>query len=273
MRDMKKIKHCVLTIAGSDSSGGAGIQADIKTISATGCYAASVITALTAQNTLGVQAIQEVTTQFVQQQLESVLCDLNVKAVKIGMLHNANIILAVSSALKKFRPRHVVFDPVMVSKNGCQLLDPVMIPLLITDIFPQVTLITPNLMEAELLMNIKINSSAEQEHVAVKMGNQFKVNVLIKGGHLSGPQASDVLYLYADQKCHWFHSARIHSLNTHGTGCSLSSAISSYLAKGYCIKDAIGRAKKYLTNAIESGKEMKIGKGFGPVDHFYFLES
>jgi len=270
---MKKIKHCVLTIAGSDSSGGAGIQADVKTISATGCYAASVITALTAQNTLGVQAIQEISSHFVQQQLESVLSDLNIKAVKIGMLHQANIILAVSSALKKFKPRHVVFDPVMVSKNGCQLIDPDAIPLLIDIIFPEVTLITPNLMEAELLLNVKINNSSEQESAAIRMGNQFKINVLIKGGHLHGHLSSDVLYLYADKQCHWFHAERIHSRNTHGTGCSLSSAISSYLAKDYSIKDAVDYAKKYLTKAIESGKALQIGQGYGPVDHFYFLEN
>ncbi|MFZ2315837.1 MAG: bifunctional hydroxymethylpyrimidine kinase/phosphomethylpyrimidine kinase [Gammaproteobacteria bacterium] len=270
---MKEDKPCVLTIAGSDSSGGAGIQADIKTISATGCYAASVITALTAQNTLGVQAIHEIPPEFVKQQLESVFTDLNIKAVKIGMLHNEKIISVVSSALQKFKPSCVVLDPVMTSKNGCNLIDPRTIPILKEMIFPYVTLITPNLIEAELLYHRKIDTSSEQESAAIKMGIQFKVNVLIKGGHLSGQQSSDVLYLYQNKRWHWFHAQRIYSQNTHGTGCSLSSAITSYLAKGFLLKDAIDYAKKYLTKAIESGATLQIGHGCGPVDHFYFLEN
>jgi hydroxymethylpyrimidine/phosphomethylpyrimidine kinase len=270
---MKKDKQCVLTIAGSDSSGGAGIQADIKTISATGCYAASVITALTAQNTLGVQAIHEIPPEFVKQQLESVFSDLNIKAVKIGMLHNEKIISVVSSALQKFKPSFVVLDPVMMSKNGCELIDPSTIPILKEILFPYVTLITPNLIEAELLLHIKINTSSEQELAAIEMGTQFEVNVLIKGGHFGGQQSSDVLYLYKNKLCHWFHAQRIHSQNTHGTGCSLSSAIASYLAKGCLLKDAIDYAKKYLTKAIEFGATLQIGHGCGPVDHFYFLEN
>jgi hydroxymethylpyrimidine/phosphomethylpyrimidine kinase len=270
---MIKTKPCVLTIAGSDSSGGAGIQADIKVISATGCYAASVITALTAQNTLGVQAIHDITPDFVQQQLDSVFNDLKIRSVKIGMLHNAKIIAVVSSALQKFKPNYVVLDPVMTSKNGCELIDPHTIPLLREMIFPYVTLITPNLIEAELLLDIKIHTSSEQELAAIKLGNQFKVNVLIKGGHLDGQQASDVLYLYESTACYWYHADRIDSKNTHGTGCSLSSAIASYLAKNYSLKDAIDHAKKYLTKAIEFGTTLQIGRGCGPVDHFYFLET
>lgn len=270
---MKKDKPCVLTIAGSDSSGGAGIQADIKTISATGCYAASVITALTAQNTLGVQSIHEISSEFVQQQLNSVFSDLKIKAVKIGMLHNEKIILAISSALQQFKPSYVVLDPVMMSKNGCALIDPTTIPVLKEKLFPYVTLITPNLIEAELLLGIKIHTASEQELAAVQLGNQFKVNVLIKGGHLDGQQSSDVLYLYENKLCYWFHANRIDSQNTHGTGCSLSSAIAAYLAKDYSLKDAIDHAKKYLTKAIEFGVALQIGHGCGPVDHFYFLET
>lgn len=268
---MKKDKQCILTIAGSDPSGGAGMQADIKTISAIGCYAASVITALTAQNTLGVQAIYEITPEFVEQQLESIFSDLHIKAVKIGMLHNANIISVVSSALQKFKPSLVVLDPVMMSKNGCELIDIDTIPILEEMIFPYVTLITPNIMEAELLLRIKINTTVEQESAAIKMGNQFNVNVLIKGGHLSSEQSSDVLYLHEKKLCYWFHAKRIYSKNTHGTGCSLSSAIASYLAKGCSLKDAVDYGKKYLTQAIESGATLQIGQGCGPVDHFYFL--
>lgn len=270
---MKKNKPCVLTIAGSDSSGGAGIQADIKTISATGCYAASVITALTAQNTLGVQAIHEISPEFVKLQLASVFNDLNIKAVKIGMLHNEKNISVVSAALQKFKPRFVVLDPVMMAKNGCKLIDSDTISSLATILFPYVTLITPNLVEAELLLHIKINTPSEQESAAIKMGNQFKINVLIKGGHFNGQQSSDVLYLYENSQCHWFHAKRIHSQNTHGTGCSLSSAIASYLAKNISLKDAIDCAKRYLTKAIESATTLQVGHGCGPIDHFYFLKS
>jgi len=269
MKNKNNYKKSVLTIAGSDSSGGAGIQADIKSISATGCYAASVITALTAQNTLGVQAISEVTPEFVEQQLESVLSDLAIVAVKIGMLHNAKIITVVASALQKFKPRFVVLDPVMLSKNNCELLDVKTLPVLIEKIFPLVTLITPNLMEAELLLNIKIKTSLEQESAAIKMGNQFRVNVLIKGGHLSGEQSSDVLYLYENSQCYWFNSKRIDSRNTHGTGCSLSSAIASYLAREYSLIEAVELAKKYVTQAIIAGATLKVGSGYGPLDHFF----
>ncbi len=265
-------KPCVLTIAGSDSSGGAGIQADIKTISAMGCYAASVITALTAQNTLGVQAIQQVPADFIDEQLQSVFNDLNIQAVKIGMLHHEKNILVVSSVLQNFKPEYVVLDPVMLSKNGCELIDTAIIPLLEEKIFPFVTLITPNLPEAEFLLGIKINTALEQASAAKILGDRFKVNVLIKGGHLDGEQSSDVLYLFENNFYQWFHAERIHSHNTHGTGCTLSSAIASNLAKGSLLIDAIDSAKKYLTQAIQSGSTQKIGHGCGPVDHFYFLE-
>ena len=270
---MKKDKQCVLTIAGSDSSGGAGIQADIKAISATGCYAASVITALTAQNTLGVQEIHEVTPAFLERQLESVFSDLKIKAVKIGMLHNGQVISAVFRALQKFKPSFIVLDPVMISKSGCELIDLSAIPVLQDMIFPHVTLITPNIAEAQLLMRMEIDTSSEQEAAAIQMGNQFKTNILIKGGHLQGDQSSDILYIYENSQCHWFHAQKIYSRNTHGTGCSLSSAIASYLAKDNSLKDAVDYAKKYLTKSIEFAATWQIGHGCGPVDHFYFLEN
>lgn len=269
---MKKTKHCVLTIAGSDSSGGAGIQADIKAISATGCYAASVITALTAQNTLGVQSIQEISSDFVKQQLESVFDDLKITAVKIGMLHNKEIISVVSSALQKFKPSFVVLDPVVISKNGCALLDLDTIPFLKEKLFPYVDLITPNLVEAESLLEMKINTASEQASAAIKLGKQFKTDVLIKGGHFEGLQSSDVIFIYDNAECHWFHANRIYSPNTHGTGCSLSSAIASYRAQGFSLDKAIQYAKQYLTKSIAAGVTLKIGDGWGPVDHFYFLE-
>lgn len=266
---MKKPKSCILTIAGSDSSGGAGIQADIKTISATGCYAASVITALTAQNTLGVQAIHEIPADFVRQQLESVFSDLTIKAVKIGMLHSKEIISTVASAIKKFKPNIVIVDPVMFSKNNCALLNSEAIDFLQEVIFPLTTLITPNLLEAEKLLNTTIFTIDQQQSAAIQLGNKFKINVLVKGGHLDGNQSSDVFFNYQETTCYWLHADRINTKNTHGTGCSLSSAIASFLAQEYSLKEAIELAKQYLTKAIELSTSMQIGNGYGPLDHFF----
>ncbi len=277
---MKKDSYsCVVTIAGSDSSGGAGIQADIKTISAIAClsrhplYAASVITALTAQNTQGVQSIQEVHPDFVAQQIKSVLSDLNVAAVKIGMLHNESIIDVVSFAMRQFKPPFIVLDPVMVSNNGAQLLHAQSVNRLKEKLFSLATLITPNILEAEKLASMRISNEQEQARAAKKLGDDYQVNILIKGGHLCKEQSSDVLYLYESMHCVWFHTNRIHSKNTHGTGCSLSSAIASYLAQGSSLKKAIDSAKNYVTKAILSGCTRNLGHGCGPVDHFYFLES
>lgn len=270
--NMKQINYpCVLTIAGTDPSGGAGIQADIKTISATGCYAASVITALVAQNTQGVQAIQAVPADFVMQQIDSVFSDLDISAVKIGMLHNKNIIETVSSALEKFKPKNIVLDPVMVAKNGCELLPANTIHFIQERLFPLVNLITPNLLEAEKILGEKIETFSDMERAAEKIGNSFNINVLLKGGHMNSTQSSDVLYSKNDFSHYWFHEERINTKNTHGTGCTLSSAIASYLAKGCTLQNAIHIAKKYLTKAIESGRNFQIGRGCGPVNHFYFL--
>lgn len=271
---MRKTKlHCVATIAGTDPSGGAGIQADIKAISATGCYAASIITALVAQNTQGVQAIHSVPPDFINLQMESVLSDLTVSAVKIGMLHNEKIIEVVASALEKFKFSHVILDPVMVAKNGCQLLNPDAVDCLKQRLFPCVSLITPNTQEAEKLLGVAIKTESDMQLAAEKIGDEFHVDVLIKGGHLTSLQASDVLYQPLAKTWHWFHSERINTKNTHGTGCSLSSAIASYLAQGYPLTGAIHAAKHYLTKAIQSGRNLQIGHGNGPVDHFYFMET
>lgn len=269
-----KIKYpCVTTIAGTDPSGGAGIQADIKTISAIGCYAASVITALVAQNTQGVQSIMAVPPDFVSQQIESVFSDLDVSVVKIGMLHNENIINVVADALKKLKAAHVVVDPVMVAKNGCALLLPEVITSLKESLFPCATMITPNLFEAEKLSEMKIETMDEMECAAQQLGKEFNIDVLIKGGHLNSGQSSDVLYLIEYDAFYWFHAERIDTKNTHGTGCSLSSAIASYLALGHSKYKAVEFAKKYITNAIRSGKDLQIGRGYGPINHFYFLEN
>lgn len=260
---------CVLSIAGTDPSGGAGIQADIKTISANQCYAASVITALVAQNTQGVQAIQEVSADFVIQQMHSVFNDLEISAVKIGMLHNENIIEAVSLMLEKIKLKHVVLDPVMVAKNGCELLSLNIIDFLKSRLFSLVSLITPNLFEAEKIIGRKIATPSDMEKVATEIGTQFNVNVLVKGGHLNAAQAMDVLYIAKEASHHWFFAERIQTKNTHGTGCTLSSAIASHLARGFRLQDAINSAKKYLSNAIQSGSTWQIGQGCGPVNHFY----
>lgn len=263
---------CVLTIAGTDPSGGAGIQADIKTLSATGCYAASVITALVAQNTQGVKAIHEVPPEFIVKQLESVFSDLHIRAVKIGMLHNERVIHTIISALQEYKPENIVLDPVMVAKNGCELLLPHAVKLLREKLFPLVTLITPNLPEAEMILGEKIDDEAAMQLAAKKMCDDFNVNVLLKGGHLSTEKSSDILYVKETNDFRWFHADRIQSKNTHGTGCTLSSAIASFLAQDYALDAAIIAAKKYITHAIEHGRDLKIGKGCGPLSHFYFMK-
>jgi len=260
---------CVLTIAGTDPSGGAGIQADIKAISATGSYAASVITALVAQNTQGVQAIQEVPAEFVKQQLDSVLSDLNIQAVKIGMLHHEKIIDIIASLLKKSKLKNIVLDPVMVAKNGCELLPADKVAYLKNNLLSLVDLVTPNIFEAEKILGEKITHLTEMEAAAEKIGSHYGVKVLLKGGHLDSEQAVDVFYDPAHAQPVWFIAKRIVTRNTHGTGCTLSSAIASYLAQGYVLPEAIEKAKQYMTAAIDSGSRLHIGHGCGPVNHFY----
>ncbi|MDP3560237.1 MAG: bifunctional hydroxymethylpyrimidine kinase/phosphomethylpyrimidine kinase [Legionellaceae bacterium] len=264
---------CVVSIAGTDPSGGAGIQADIKAISATGAYAASVITALVAQNTQGVQAIQEIPADFVRQQMHSVFSDLDVQAVKIGMLHDARIIEVIADEIAQLKPAHVVFDPVMVAKDGSVLLDLDTISLLKQRLLSTISLITPNLFEAEHLLGARIASLSDMEAAAKRIGEHFKIHVLIKGGHLDGKQSSDILYNCHTQESHWLHAERVSTKNTHGTGCSLSAAIASYLAQGFSLYESINSAKQYLTQAIQSGATQHIGQGCGPIDHFYFLKN
>lgn len=262
---------CILTIAGTDPSGGAGIQADIKTISATGGYAASIITALVAQNTQGVQSICAIPETFVQEQLDCVFNDLNIQAVKIGMLHDARIIQVVSQALEQLKPVNIVFDPVMVAKDGSTLLDFEAMALLKSRLMPLTDLITPNLHEAEKLLNKSLMSTTDMASAAADIGQEYQINVLLKGGHLQSDESSDVLFNLKKQCCIWFHSKRIKTNHTHGTGCSLSSAIASYLGQNLPLDDAVEKAKIYITKAIESGQQYSLGKGNGPVDHFYFL--
>lgn len=261
----------VLSIAGTDPSGGAGISADIKAISATGSYATAVITALVSQNTQGVQAIFNIPTDVIATQFDSIFDDLSVAAVKIGMLHQRNVIETVAKALRKFKPKNIVFDPVMVAKDGSVLLDLKAIRDLKQDIFPHVSLITPNLYEASVLLNQHISSLKEMQHAAFELGETHQTNVLIKGGHVNDDESRDVLYLYEESRLYEFTAIRTHTLNTHGTGCTLSAAIASYIAQDFSIIDAVGNAKKYITESIASGSRYRIGKGNGPVDHFYFL--
>lgn len=261
----------VLSIAGTDPSGGAGIQADIKTISATGSYAASVITVLVAQNTQGVNAIQEIPLEFIQQQLDAVFTDLQLRAVKLGMLYSQTIIELIAKNLKKYQPPFMVLDPVMTAQSGDLLLKPNTVKALLA-LFPLVTLITPNIPEAEILLNKKINDRKAMEAAAIDLAETHQTAVLLKGGHLKSSDSPDIFYNPTQGKLICFDSLRIDTPHTHGTGCTLSSAIASYLAQGYALYDSIHKAKAYLYQAIIAGKTLTIGKGSGPVHHFYYLK-
>ncbi len=267
---MKHSYPTVLTIAGSDSSGGAGIQADIKSISATGAYAATVISALTAQNTLGVQAIREVPTSFVEQQLHSVFTDLRIHAVKIGMLGNPRMIQCIAKVLQIYSIKNIVVDPVMVSTQGNILLKKSSIRTLSQCLLPLAFVITPNVPEAEKLLGKPIQSKKDMEYAAVSLANTYQTSVLVKGGHCQGPMAIDIFYDFAQGACHRLVAPWVNTLNTHGTGCTLSAAIASYLAQGKNLLSAIQEAKRYLTEALVSGKNFQLGRGCGPVNHFYF---
>lgn len=268
----KHTKATVLTIAGTDPSGGAGIQADIKAISATGAYAASVITALVAQNTQRVRRIVEISPSFIREQLDVVCSDLRVQAVKIGMLYSVDVVEAVAMALQEQKIKHLVLDPVMIAKNGTSLLLDETIAALKHRLLPLVSLITPNIPEAERLLDYRIHTKDDMMLAAKNLAATYQTNVLVKGGHQDGEQAQDVLYLYEQKQSHWFSAARIQTKNTHGTGCTLSAAIASYLAQGFDYIAAIDKAKHYLTAAIDAGSRQEIGQGNGPVDHFYFIK-
>ncbi|MGB8285192.1 MAG: bifunctional hydroxymethylpyrimidine kinase/phosphomethylpyrimidine kinase [Candidatus Aquirickettsiella gammari] len=261
----------VVTIAGTDPCGGAGIQADIKAISATGAYAASVITVLVAQNTCHVTAIQEIPLCFIQQQIDAVFSDLAIGAVKLGMLYQEEIIHLLVNNLKKYQPPFIVLDPVMITQTGHLLLKPQAINALVNDLFPIATLITPNIPEAETILKSPINDFNSLRDAAITLAKQYKISVLLKGGHLKSVDSPDIFYDYPQQQIHCFNTPRINTQNTHGTGCTLSSAIASYLAQGEDLYHAIAKAKHYLSQAIVAAKNLKLGRGNGPVHHFYFL--
>lgn len=264
---MEKYK-VALTIAGSDSSGGAGIQADLKTFAALGCYGMSVITALTAQNTQGVQAILAVPAKFVQQQLDSCFSDIKINAIKTGMLFSASIIEVVAEYIANYRVP-LVIDPVMVSKNGSLLLKKNAINSLSEKLLPLATLLTPNIDEAEYLLKKSINDKQTMQQAARELCNMGPRAVLIKGGHLHAETSDDCLYIRKDKKFYWFKAKRIITNNTHGTGCTLSSAITAFMAQGNSLVDSVNYAKKYITKALVVGSKYRLGSGHGPVHHFY----
>lgn len=262
------ITPIALTIAGSDSGGGAGIQADLKTFSALGVFGCSVISSLTAQNTLGVQGVYPIPPAFVQQQIHSVLSDINVGAIKTGMLAMADIIAAVAESLQAYPGIPFVLDPVMVATSGDRLLAEDAIETLIRQLIPVATLITPNLHEAAALLNESVATDLPGMQVqGEKLLALGAKAVLMKGGHTDGEQASDLLITLDSAEV--FSAPRLHTKNTHGTGCTLASAIAAGLAKQLPLKEAVQQAKEYLHNALSHSEKLQIGQGSGPVHHFY----
>lgn len=261
----------VLTIAGSDSGGGAGIQADIKAISACGCYAASAVTAVTAQNTLGVVAVEGLSTAIIRQQVEAVLSDIGADAVKIGMLHSAAVVRTVAAVLRDYGVRNVVLDPVMVSTSGHRLIEDEAVAVMQAELLPMARVVTPNLPEAEILLGRPVGGPERMAEAARCMGERYGVSVLLKAGHLVGDELVDVCYDRESGELLSLAAPRVETRNTHGTGCTLSSAVAAYLARGCSLADAVRAGKEYIHAAICAGAAMDIGKGHGPVCHFYRL--
>ena len=255
-----------LTIAGSDSSGGAGIQADIKTMTMNGVYAMSAITALTAQNTLGVTGIFEVPPQFLAQQIDAVFQDIRPDAVKIGMVSSSSLIRTIAGRLRAHEAENLVVDPVMVATSGARLMEAEAISTLTRELLPMAALLTPNIPEAEVLSGQAIRSQADMQAAAEKISRAYGCAVLCKGGH-SLSDANDLLYI--DGHCQWFRGRRIDNPNTHGTGCTLSSAIAANLAKGFDLEEAVKRAKDYISGALAA--MLNLGKGSGPMNHAFAI--
>ena len=258
----------LLTIGGSDSSGGAGIQGDLKTFSALSCYGMSVITALTAQNTQGVQGVQDIPSKFISSQITSIFDDIRVDAVKIGMLFNASVVKEVAKCLYKYKGLPVVLDPVMFAKSGDRLIKKTAIEAIKKKLFPLATIVTPNIAEAAALVGRHLQSPKEIETAALELCSLGPEAIVIKGGNLT-TQTSDDCMVTKGSRLKWLKQKRILTQNTHGTGCTFSSAIASFLAQSYSIEDAVRLAKKYLTEALKAGSNMSIGTGKGPVMHFY----
>ena len=257
-----------LTIAGSDCSGGAGIQADLKTMTMNGVYAMSAITALTAQNTTGVRAIQEATPEFLGQQLDAIFEDIRPDAVKIGMVASGELIRVIADRLKFYDAGNVVIDPVMVATSGSALLKNDAVQTLIDRLLPIATLVTPNIPEAQVLSGLSIETKGDMVSAAVQIGSSCNCAVLLKGGH-SINDANDLLYDHGELT--WFEGKRIDNPNTHGTGCTLSSAIAANLAKGFTLAQSVQRAKDYISGALAA--MLDLGKGSGPMNHAFDLQS
>ena len=263
-KDMKM--KTALTMAGSDCSGGAGIQADIKTMTMNGVYAMSAVTALTAQNTTGVTGIQESSPEFLEMQLDAVFEDIYPDAVKIGMVASGELIRAIADRLRHYDAGNVVIDPVMVSTSGSALMRTDAVNTLVEELLPLATLVTPNIPEAEVLSGRTISTKEDMIEAAKQIGDENHCAVLLKGGH-SVNDANDLLY--AEGRLTWFQGKRIDNPNTHGTGCTLSSAIASNLAKGFSLEDSVERAKSYISEAL--GAMLDLGKGSGPMQHNFGL--
>lgn len=257
----------VLTIAGSDSGGGAGIQADLKTIASHKLYGMSAITALTAQNTTGVYGVLESTPAFLEKQLDCVFTDIFPDAVKIGMVSGIPLIETIAAALSKYRPANIVLDPVMVSTSGCRLMAEEACEALMKRLLPLADIITPNIPEAEVLSGLLIRSPEDMVRAARRIAADYAGAILIKGGHEQNT-AND--FLYTQEGGRWFYGERIENENTHGTGCTLSSAIACNLAQGYGMPDSVRRAKEYISGALRAG--LDLGHGSGPLDHTFWLE-
>ena len=255
-----------LTIAGSDSSGGAGIQADIKTMLTNGVYAMSAITALTAQNTIGVTGIMEVTPEFLGEQLDNIFTDIYPDAVKIGMVSSESLIAKIAEKLREYQAKNIVVDPVMVATSGSRLISDDAVGALKKELFPLACLLTPNIPEAEVLSGIPVKTEQDMIAAAKIISEEYHCAVLCKGGHQLN-DANDLLY--REGSCQWFYGKRIENPNTHGTGCTLSSAIASNLAKGYDIDTAVERAKAYISGALAA--MLDLGKGSGPMNHGFAL--
>ena len=255
-----------LSIAGSDSCGGAGIQADLKTMTMNGVYAMSAITALTAQNTTGVRSILESTPEFLKDQIDAVFEDIRPDAVKIGMVSSAELIKVIAERLDYYKAENIVVDPVMVATSGSKLMKTDAVSVLTRELLPLATLVTPNIPEAEILSGQTVNTKEDMERVAKIIGDTYGCAVLLKGGH-SINDANDLLYANGSYK--WFSGKRIDNPNTHGTGCTLSSAIASNLAKGYDLETSIGRAKDYISGALAA--MLDLGQGSGPMNHAFDL--
>lgn len=270
---MENRVYKVLSIAGFDGSGGAGIQADLKTFSALGCYGTTVLTALPVQNTVGVRSVYDISTFCIEEQIEAVLEDIQIDAIKIGMLHRPAVIQSIAMILKKYPVPTIVLDPVIFAKSGDRLLQPASLSAMREKLFPITAVLTPNLFEASELLGRTISTKSQMEQAAWDLMEWGFQAVIVKGGHLEGPCEDCLCLNTPGPTIHWLSAPRIQTHNTHGTGCTFSAAIAAFLAKGFSILEAVNRAKCYLTQAIKAGASLQIGRGNGPVHHFHHLWS